>query len=174
MMIAYMTLIGVLSVIAQMFFPSWSLFFEMEPHLLVLVVILSCFILEGYSIFWVSAFLGIALDLLSPQKMGLTSISLVITVLLMITQRRTMHAEHWHTRLLFVIAGTYFFQMIDYLLYSSQMQRWNWPSSLWYRMLFPALFNAALSLLLFPLITRIAIYFGWYEPRHFTEEYART
>jgi rod shape-determining protein MreD len=170
----YVILIGLMGIIAQMLFPSWSIFFEMEPHLPALAVIYGCFMLRGQWVFLVTAFIGLGMDLLSPQKMGLSVLSLTITTLLMLTQRRTLSAERWETRLLLIIAGTYFYQMIDYLLYSIQMQRWMWPSSLWYRMLFPAFFNAAISLILFPVATRFAVIWGWYEPRHFTEEYART
>lgn len=171
---SYMIIVGFLAIIAQMFFPSWSIFFEMEPHLPVLIIIFACFILQGNWAFFVATVLGIGLDLLSPQKIGLSSISLIITTALMLTQRRTIQSERWGNRILLIIAGTYFFLMIDYLLYSLQLQRWMWPSSLWYRMLFPAFFNAVLSLVLYPIITRFAIYWGWYEPRHFSEEYART
>ncbi len=169
----YVLTIGIIGTIAQMFFPSWAIFFEMEPHLPVLGVIYACLVLRSHWVFLVTCLMGLALDLLSPQKMGLSVLSLTFTALLILTQRRSLDAERWDTRILLVIAGTYFYQITDYLLYSLQLQRWMWPSSLWYRMLFPAFFNAILCILLFPIITRIAIFFGWYEPRHFTEEYAR-
>jgi len=170
----YVIALGLIGTIAQMFFPSWAIFFEMEPHLPVLAVIYACLVLRTHWVFIVTCFIGFGLDLLSPQKMGLSVLSLTLTSLLMLTQRRTLDAERWETRILLVIAGTYFYQITDYLLYSLQLQRWMWPSSLWYRMLFPAFFNAALSIVLFPIATRFAILWGWYEPRHFTEEYART
>jgi len=170
----YVLLIGLTGMIAQMLFPSWAIFFEMEPHLPVLAVIYGCFMLRGQWVFLVSVLLGMCMDLLSPQKLGLSIFSLTATTLLMLTQRRTMAAERWETRILLIIAGTYFYQIVDYLLYSIQMQRWMWPSSLWYRMLFPSFFNALISLILFPIATRFAVLWGWYEPRHFTEEYART
>ena len=170
----YVIALGLIGTIAQMFFPSWAIFFEMEPHLPALAVIYACLVLRSHWVFIVTCVIGFGLDLLSPQKMGLSVLSLTLTSLLMLTQRRTLDAERWETRILLVIAGTYFYQITDYLLYSIQLQRWMWPSSLWYRMLFPSFFNAALSIVLFPIATRFAILLGWYEPRHFTEEYART
>ncbi len=166
--------LGLVGLVTQMLLPSWARFFDIEPNFPVLAVIYASFALRNRNVVIVCIVMGLCLDLLSPQRLGLSILSLGMVALLMFSQRRAIAAERWEYRMVLILAGTYFYLMIDYLLYSLQMQRWDWPATLWGRMLYPSLLNAVLGILLFSIANHLGAALGLIAPRSFTEEYART
>ncbi len=160
-MILFLLFLGELSLLMQMVLPSVAWLGGMRPAFLALVVIYGTLSLEGLSIFIVTTFLGLSLDLLSPNHLGISVVSLSLLAALILTQCELHLARKWYYQALLVLIGTFFYVMVDYGLYLMQIGHLLFPSWLWTATALVSVFNAVISPLAFILFNSIPRLFHW-------------
>jgi cell shape-determining protein MreD len=160
-MILVVLLLGWLAVIGQMALPQISWLVGAPPALLALVVIYGALELPGLWVFFITALLGFYVDLLSPNRLGTSVISLSLLAGLILTQRPTRIVGRLDYRLLLVMVGTFLYLCVDYCFHMLQVGRYNWPFGLWSVMALSAVLNACLALCFFPLLNLLGQMTGW-------------
>jgi rod shape-determining protein MreD len=149
----YLVLIGLsfISLILQMTVPPILLGVPSQAQFTALVVIYAALKLRGPQAFFFSVGLGLLTDLLSPQILGTSIISLSLLVAFILLQVESLRLSHWSMQIFAALVGTFLFLILDYLLYIAQIQRWVWPFSLWTKIVFDALVSTCVAFLLFPI-----------------------
>jgi len=160
-MIVVILLLGWMAVIAQMTLPQISWLVGAPPALLALMIIYGALELPGLWIFFITALLGFYVDLLSPNRLGTSVISLSLLGGIILTQKPTRVAQRLDYRLLLVMVGTFLYLCVDYVFHLLQIGRFNWPFGLWSVMALSAVLNACLALCLFPLLNWFGRMMGW-------------
>lgn len=159
-MFFFVFLLGSIALVSQMFLPHLTEMLAIRPAPLPLVIIYGALAMNGLSIFGITVILGLMLDLLSPQTPGLSILSLSLLAWLMTSQRIFFRVDRWDIQILLALIGTFFYLIVDYLLYSAQLHQWLWPFSLWTKMVFSSMLNALVSPLFFWLTNRLTRLLG--------------
>lgn len=166
-------LLGFAAIGVQMLYPlSWDALF-VAPCFPMLVLSLGALLLSEIWVLWLVVILGLVVDLCSPNRIGVSMISFGIAAALIVSQRRSVQRERAGYRLLLVLVGTFLFMMVDYLLFCLQTHHWRWTLMVWNKMLYPSMWNMALSPILYYGLRLLAVVLDCWHEREFAEEYAR-
>jgi cell shape-determining protein MreD len=161
MMVLYVLFLGWLALFAQMAVPDLPWFPGVKPALLALVVIYGALKLTGMRIYFVTTVLGFCLDIFSPNRLGVSVITLSFLSALIGTQRETCVDKFWTYQILLVLAGTFFYLCLDYCFYMLQVWHFYWPFGLWTIIALGAALNALMSPFFFALFNLPPKMFGW-------------
>ena len=153
MMVLYLIVLGWGALLAQMTLPPLDFIPGGNANLLPIVIVFGVLRLQNFFIFIVTVVVGWSMDLLTPDFLGAHVISLSLVAALMLTQAHTTLARKWFFQIFLVLVGSFLYFMLEYLLYSLQLWRWNWPANLWTIFAFNSILNAALVVPLFPLFS---------------------
>ncbi len=137
--------------------------------LIPLIVIFASLELGDERALILAGLLGLVLDLVSPSRMGNSTLVLFSLSALIVTQADRPEAHTWLFRMTFVLVGTFAFQLVSYLLNLAETVRWTWPLAVWSKITFASLLNLLIAPLFFYLLALPPRLCGW-KPNHETRE----
>lgn len=164
MTFVYTLLLGLLCVLVQMFIPGISTLGSARPDVPVLAVIFSVLQLRGLHVFVITALVGLYIDLLSPNRLGVSVIGLSVVAALVLTQTAGQDngkpLRRVDFQMLIVLVGTFINLSLSYLFY--RMQIWSGSTSPGDGILitYGSILNALISPLLFALFSLPLRLFG--------------
>lgn len=148
----YTLILGLLSVVAQMFLPDIHFLGGARPALPVLTVIYAAICLRDLRVFLIVVAVGFYHDLLCPNRLGVTVIALSSVALLVLTQTQGRMLRRLDFQMLVVLVGSFLYLSLAYFFFL--MQIWSGSSTPgdWVLITYGAILNTLLSPLLFPLL----------------------
>jgi cell shape-determining protein MreD len=138
---------GIMGILFQMLLPPIYLGVDLHPPVVTLAVIFTALYMGLARALVLSGVLGVTMDLLSPSFPGISIISLALLAILVFSQRKIVHYGQLPAGMLMTLIGVFFYLIVDYLLFSAQLNRWRWPFALWNQMVF----NSVICALIAPL-----------------------
>lgn len=147
----YTLALGLISVLVQMFVPEIHFLGGARPALPALAVIYAAICLRDLRVFIIAAAVGFYIDLLCPNRLGVTviALSIVATLILTQTQGRLLHRVDF--QLLVVLVGSFLYLSLTYFFFL--MQIWSGSSTPgdWILITYGSIMNTILSPVLFAL-----------------------
>jgi cell shape-determining protein MreD len=157
----YILGLGLVAIVVEMLVPPVRSVVSVRMVIVPAVAVFGGLQLRALWPFVVSTGLGFLLDLLTPNSLGVTVISLGAVAALAATQRTLALADRWSYQALLVLAGTFLFLLMDYAFYSLQLGHWNWHLDFWMKAALESLAAAALAPVLFWIFGRMPAFLGW-------------
>jgi rod shape-determining protein MreD len=107
--------------------------------------------------------LGLLLDLSlhDPHKLGTCMLMLGSLSTLIVSQAHRRESHHWIFRIIYVLIGTFAYQLVDYVFLLAETSRWYWPLDVWSKITFASLLNVILSPFLFLIVGFLPRRLGW-------------
>ena len=179
LIVIYLLFRGLLALLAEMILPAHFLILSgigFSSALVPLVVIYASLELGDERAPILAVLLGLAVDLASSGKLGISVLVLFSLSALIVTQAEKPECHTWPFRLIFVLVGTFIFYLLSYILNLAETGRWTWPLSVWSKITFASLLNLFLCPFFFYLIGLPPRLCGWkpdYELNDRSRSYAR-
>jgi len=175
--VLYLLFIGSLALLAQMILPVVFPVLNVVGFgsaLIPLVVIYASLELGDLRAPILAGGLGLLLDLTSSHRFGTSVLVLSSLSMLVVTQAHNPESHRWYFRLIYVLVGTFAFQLLEYLFILVEASRWYWPLDVWSKITFASLLNLVLSPFFFSLVGWPPRLCGWKPVRESSERrYAR-
>jgi len=143
-MIVVLALLGLAAIVLQMVLPKLPLM-EVHPFLVALPVLYGAMRMGGFRPYYLAIGLGLAIDLLSPQKFGTGALVLSVLVVLVRVQRANFPFDLYGSVALLALLATFGALLLDYLLFCWQSGNWDWRFPMWVRMIWVAVVNLVLA-----------------------------
>jgi rod shape-determining protein MreD len=164
LIVVYFFAVGVVALLAQMILPVIFPLLNVVGFgsaLIPLLVVYASLELGDERAPILACILGVLLDLTSTNRLGTSVLVLFSLSALIATQAEKPESHTWPFRLLFVLVGTFFFFVINYVLILAETARWYWPLAVWSKITFASLLNVLLCPLFFYLIGLPPRLCGW-------------
>ncbi len=175
-MLLYSLFLGFLCVWLQMFVPGISFLGSARPDLPVLAIIYAAIQMRGLRVFFLTIIIGFYLDLLCPNRLGVSVIGLSVVAALVLTQTigqsdvRVLRRVDF--QMLIVLVGTFLNQTLSYIFFLMQIWSGSTTPSDWVLITYGSILNALVSPLLFALFNLPLHIAGWKGKREEYEGYA--
>lgn len=164
-LLLYTLFLGLLSVILQMFVPDIHFLGGARPALPALAMIYATLCLRDLRVFVVALLLGFFIDLLCPNRLGVSVIALSVVAALVLTQTQGRLLQRMDFQMLVVLVGSFLYMGLTYFFYL--MQIWSGSSSPgdWVLITYGSILNTLISPFLFALFNLPLRLTGWTPSR---------
>lgn len=160
-LLLYTLLLGFISVVLQMHMPELHFLGGARPALPVLALIYAALCLRDLRVFIVAVLMGFYIDLLCPNRLGVSVISLSVVAALVLTQTQGRLLQRMDYQMLVVLVGSFLFIGLNYFFFL--MQIWSGSSTPgdWVLITYGSILNTLISPLLFFLFNIPLRLTGW-------------
>lgn len=162
-MLVFLFIFGLALIVLQLFIPK-IVFFDVRPFLLTIPVTYAALRLSWTQALSLAVGLGFLLDVFSSQRLGYSSIVLVILVLFILSQTENLKFDYWPHTILLTLLASFLYFLVDYLLFCLQVQTWRWPFWVWFQMVSQSVLSTFLALPVYALFDLIHT-----RQQHFSE-----
>ena len=172
LIVLYLFVLGLLCLLAQMILPVIFPLLNivgLGSALVPLLVIYASLELGDERAPILAGILGLAIDLVSTDRLGNSMLILVSLSALIATQAERRESHTWPFRLIFVLVGTFAFYVLSYVLVLAETGHWAWPLAVWSKITFASLLNLILCVPFFLLVGLPPRLLGW-KPAYENED----
>lgn len=157
----YTLVLGLISVLVQMFVPEIHFLGGARLALPALMVIYAAICLRDLRVFIVAAAVGFYIDLLCPNRIGVSVIALSLMASLILTQTQGRLLQRLDFQLLVVLVGSFLYFSLTYFFFLMQIWSGSVTPGDWLLITYGSILNTIVSPFLFALLNLPLRLMGW-------------